>query len=121
WCMAVPQASGRELFDYLKKNAVEAPGEHRSGHEVGSVERGVAQAEQRLDETYTVAYIAHAPLEPRAAVAEWQGSKLTVWTGTQRPFAVRSELTEAFRVPEDQVRVQMPDTGSAYGGKHTGE
>jgi isoquinoline 1-oxidoreductase len=40
-----------------------------------------------------VAYIAHVPLEPRAAVAQWtrdaEGEKLTVWTGTQRPFAVR--------------------------------
>ena len=47
--------------------------------------------------------------------------KLTVWTGTQRPFGVRGELAEAFRVPEAQVRVIVPDTGSAYGGKHTGE
>ena len=41
---------------------------------------------------YTVAYIAHTPLEPRAAVAEWSGDQLTVWTGTQRPFGVRGEL-----------------------------
>ena len=61
------------------------------------------------------------PLEPRAAVAEWTDGKLTVWTGTQRPFGVRSELAEAFRVPEERVRVIVPDTGSAYGGKHTGE
>ena len=61
------------------------------------------------------------PLEPRAAVAEWQDGKLTVWTGTQRPFGVRSELAEAFRIPEDRVRVIVPDMGSAYGGKHTGE
>ena len=61
------------------------------------------------------------PLEPRAAVAEWTDGKLTVWCGTQRPFGVRSELAEAFRVPEDRVRVIVPDTGSAYGGKHSGE
>jgi len=61
------------------------------------------------------------PLEPRSAVAEWTDGKLTVWTGTQRPFGVRSELATAFRVPEDRVRVIVPDTGSAYGGKHTGE
>jgi len=60
-------------------------------------------------------------LEPRAAVAEWKDGKLTVWTGTQRPFGVRGELAEAFRVPEASVRVIMPDTGSGYGGKHTGE
>jgi isoquinoline 1-oxidoreductase len=61
------------------------------------------------------------PLEPRAAVAQWQDGALTVWTGTQRPFGVRSELAEAFRVPEEKVRVIVPDTGSGYGGKHTGE
>ena len=37
-----------------------------------------------------------------AAVAEWQDGELTVWTGTQRPFGVRSELAEAFRVPGGQ-------------------
>jgi isoquinoline 1-oxidoreductase len=65
--------------------------------------------------------MAHAPLEPRAALAQWSGDSLTVWTGTQRPFGVRSELAEAFRMPEERVRVLMPDTGSGYGGKHTGE
>ena len=43
-------------------------------------------AEAKLEAAYTFAYIAHVPLEPRAAVAEWKGDKLTVWTGTQRPF-----------------------------------
>jgi len=61
------------------------------------------------------------PLEPRAAVAEWSGDQLTVWTGTQRPFGVRSELSTSFNISEDRVRVIMPDTGSGYGGKHTGE
>jgi isoquinoline 1-oxidoreductase len=70
---------------------------------------------------YTVAYIAHAPLEPRAAVAEWQNGGVTVWTGTQRPFGVQQELVETFKVEADRVRVIVPDTGSAYGGKHTGD
>jgi isoquinoline 1-oxidoreductase len=34
---------------------------------------------------------------------------------------VRGELAQAFGIPENQVRVIVPDTGSAYGGKHTGE
>ncbi len=74
-----------------------------------------------VNRAYQIAYIAHAPLEPRAAVAEWEGDKLTVWTGTQRPFGVRQELARAFSVPEESVRVIVPDTGSGYGGKHTGE
>jgi isoquinoline 1-oxidoreductase len=81
----------------------------------------MAAADVKLEQHYTVQYIAHAPLEPRAAVAEWNGGKLTVWTGTQRPFGVRDELAQAFRIPATQVRVIMPDMGSGYGGKHTGE
>jgi isoquinoline 1-oxidoreductase len=75
-----------------------------------------------LRRTYTVAYIAHVPLEPRAAVAEWKDGKLTVWTGSQRPFGIRDEeLTEAFGLPAERFRVIVPDTGSGYGGKHTGQ
>ena len=114
-----PQLSNRELFAYLKANA----GKHdqEPADVTGSVTKAMAAAEIKLSQSYTVAYIQHAPLEPRAAVAEWQGDKLTVWTGTQRPFAVRDELAAAFRIPSQNVRVQVPDTGSAYGGKHTGE
>jgi nicotinate dehydrogenase subunit B len=120
---AEPQPSNQELFEYLKKNATEGrdPTGDGSRYEAGSVEKALASADHRLQQTYTVSYIAHAPLEPRAALAQWSGDKLTVWTGTQRPFGVRSELADAFRIPVDSVRVLMPDTGSAYGGKHTGE
>ncbi|HKP10699.1 MAG TPA: molybdopterin cofactor-binding domain-containing protein, partial [Blastocatellia bacterium] len=119
---AAAQPSSRELFDYLKSHQTEAQGyEGNSATTRGSVAEGLAAADQRLQQTYTVAYIAHVPLEPRAAVAEWQDGKLTVWTGTQRPFGVRTELAEAFHIPEERVRVLVPDTGSGYGGKHTGD
>lgn len=110
------QPGNEELFDHLKKTAAAG-----RGRPVGSVADGMAAADKKLSQTYTVAYIAHAPLEPRAAVAEWNDGKLTVWTGTQRPFGVRSELAEAFHIPEEKIRVIVPDTGSGYGGKHTGE
>ena len=113
------QPGNDELFDYLKKNATAVS--RGSGHPVGSIADGMAAADKNLSATYTVAYIAHAPLEPRAAVAEWNDGKLTVWTGTQRPFGVRNELAETFHIPEEKIRVITPDMGSGYGGKHTGE
>ena len=114
---AEPQPSARELFDYLRKQAAPSP----QGNVRGSIADGLAGADKKLEQTYTVAYIAHAPLEPRAAVAEWNKGRLTVWTGTQRPFGVRGELAEAFRIPQERVRVIVPDTGAGYGGKHTGD
>ena len=118
---SAPQPSGKDLFDALKKNAAEKHSRPEEDFLLGSIQEGLAAADKKLEQTYTVSYIAHAPLEPRAAVATWENSKLTVWTGTQRPFGVRSELAEAFRLPEDHIRVIVPDTGSGYGGKHTGE
>ncbi len=85
------------------------------------MKEGLKLADRTVEATYTIAYIAHAPLEPRAAVAEWADGGLTVWTGTQMPFRVRGQLAEAFGLAQDKVRVIVPDTGSGYGGKHTGE
>src|SRR5258708_3111003 len=116
----VPQISGREIFSYLKKNAVNKD-DDRYRKQNGSMEEGLSLAAHRLDATYTISFIAHAPLEARAAVAEWADGKLTVWTGTQRPFAVRHELASVLHIPERSVRVIVPDTGSAYGGKHTSD
>jgi nicotinate dehydrogenase subunit B len=104
------QVSERELFEHLRLTAKDAPAVSSGALEPGA-----------LQQTYKVAYIAHAPLEPRAAIAEWKGDQLTVWTGSQRPFGVREELASTFRIPEERIRVIVPDTGSGYGGKHTGE
>jgi CO/xanthine dehydrogenase Mo-binding subunit len=121
----VPQIATQDLFAYLKDHPAPPAADQRWGgpqsYEQGSLAEGRAAAQHSLAQTYTVAYIAHAPMEPRSALAEWQGAQLTVWTGTQRPFGVRSELALAFGMPEDDIRVIVPDTGAAYGGKHTGE
>jgi nicotinate dehydrogenase subunit B len=115
-------ASGPGLYDYLKQTSSSGEGDaHDSIKAIKAVTEGLAAADIKLQAAYTVAYIAHAPLEPRAALAEWDSGKLTVWTGTQVPFGVRTELASAFGIPEDRIRVIVPDIGSAYGGKHTGE
>jgi isoquinoline 1-oxidoreductase len=115
-------ASGKNLFEELRRPGRGGGGgrEPRDGAS-GSIEKGRADADIRLQATYTIAYIAHAPLEPRSAVAQWEGGKLTVWTGSQRPFGVRGELAGAFGLADAAVRVIVPDTGAGYGGKHSGE
>ena len=116
WSEPVSAVSNANLFGELEKTAT--VGDRGPQHAAGSIERGLAAAEVTLEKKYTVEYIAHAPLEPRAAVAEWSEGRLTVWTGTQRPFDVRDRLAETFHLPPEKVRVIVPDTGSAYGGKH---
>jgi isoquinoline 1-oxidoreductase len=102
WKPVAAETPSRLVYTYFKQNARDAA----SGAGVTA---------------YTVAYIAHVPLEPRSALAQWKDDAVTVWTGSQRPFGVRSELAQHFNMPEEQVRVIVPDTGSGYGGKHNGE
>jgi isoquinoline 1-oxidoreductase len=54
-------------------------------------------------------------------VAQWQDGQLTVWTGSQQPSRVQSNLCQTFGLAPDRVRVIIPDTGGGFGGKHTGE
>ena len=125
WGPPAEVPSEDDLFDQLEREAGGDDGARqlaeRTRFEEGSLEEGYAQAQHVLRARYSVAYIAHAPLEPRAAVAEWDGDRLTVWTGTQRPFGVQAELMAAFDLPAERAHVIVPDTGAGYGGKHTGE
>jgi isoquinoline 1-oxidoreductase len=111
-----PQPSRAEIFTYLKTHAQDK--EKNAGE---AVEKAYQSAPVQVQQHFEVQYIAHVPLEPRAALAVWENGKLTVWTGTQRPFGVQEELAEVFSIPKNNIRVMMPDTGSAYGGKHSGE
>jgi isoquinoline 1-oxidoreductase len=111
-----------ELADYLRAHPVDEEGWEGAFHQdSGDVDAALAAAPVRLSATYTTAYIAHAPLETHAALAEWdQEGRLTVWTGTQVPFGVRRGLAQELGVPEASVRVIVPATGGGFGGKHAG-
>ena len=97
------------------------PGEGRGAAvlaEAGDPDAALAAAAVRLDATYHAAYVAHVPLEPRAALARWDGDQLTVWTATSTPFRARQELAAELGVDEADVHVIVPDFGGGFGGKH---
>jgi isoquinoline 1-oxidoreductase len=85
--------------------------------ETGDIADGFRHADHVLEATYYVPHVSNLPMEPRAAVAQWDGDRLTVWAGTQRPFGLRSELATHFRIPESAVHVIAPDIGGAFGTK----
>ncbi len=119
WAPAAGPAE-RDLESYLRSHPIEAAGwESAQTQEDGDVDGELAAAEVRLESTYTTAYVAHASLETRVAVARWDGDRLTVWTGAQQPFAVRAALASALALDERDVRVIVPDIGGGFGSKHT--
>jgi carbon-monoxide dehydrogenase large subunit len=85
----------------------------------GDVERGFAGA--AVVERARLAYprVAGAPIEPRGVLARHDEATdhLTVWTSTQLPFGVRAGIAAVIGVPEERVRVLVPEVGGGFGVK----
>jgi nicotinate dehydrogenase subunit B len=74
----------------------------------GNLAAGEQLATAKLEQTYYTPYVAHAPIEPHAAVASIEGGQVTVWASTQTPFGLRSQVGG---------RVIAPYVGGGFGGK----
>ena len=83
----------------------------------GDLVEGERQAVDVFEHTYLDAYVAHAPMEPHAALASWEDGKMTVWASTQSPFGLKRQLVSALGLAEDKVRVMTPFVGGGFGGK----
>jgi CO/xanthine dehydrogenase Mo-binding subunit len=83
----------------------------------GDVEAGFEEADTVVEETYHTAGATHAPMEPYAAVACWDGGRLEVKTGTQTPFNMRTDLAGLFSIDEEKVRIISPPMGGSFGAK----
>jgi nicotinate dehydrogenase subunit B len=107
------------LEDWLRGHPAAGDGRWGPVEQVtGDPDAALAGGAVRLAATYHAAYIAHVPLEPRAALARWDGGELTVWAATSTPFRARRELAEGLGLAEQDVHVIVPDFGGGFGGKH---
>ncbi|MGH7762390.1 MAG: xanthine dehydrogenase family protein molybdopterin-binding subunit [Candidatus Dormibacteraceae bacterium] len=62
--------------------------------------------------------LAAVPLETNAVVAEPDGDGgIKVWTSTQVPFGVRTQIAAALGLPDAKVRVIAGDVGGGFGAK----
>jgi isoquinoline 1-oxidoreductase len=113
WEELPDQPSQWDMPDLLMRTAKDT----KVMQEAGSLEDGFRQADGILEAVYYAPYVTNAPMEPRAAVAEWQDGRLTVWAGGQRPFGLRAELAGYFDLPVESVRVITTEIGGGFGSK----
>lgn len=86
--------------------------------ERGSVEEGFAQAERTFEGTYTTQVHCAAGMEPRVALAQWDGDFLTVWKSSRGIHMLdRPALARGLGIPAQQVRVICPAMGGGFGSK----
>ncbi|MFH1350228.1 MAG: molybdopterin cofactor-binding domain-containing protein [Pseudomonadota bacterium] len=85
----------------------------------GNVEKAFAESDFIFEDTFYSQAVNHAPLEPHAALAQYDPLKgeLIIWSSTQIPFFLRRNLSSTLLVPESKVRVIKPKVGGGFGQK----
>ncbi|MGA7933928.1 MAG: xanthine dehydrogenase family protein molybdopterin-binding subunit [Kovacikia sp.] len=84
----------------------------------GNVDAGIASAAMKIENTYTTSTELHAPMEPHAIVAHWQGTdSLTVYEPSQWVALSQRTYAELFGLPSEKVRLIIPYLGGAFGCK----
>lgn len=116
------------VYDPLEAIAPEAPVIHESEHGknmsgektklgMGNIEKGFAECDVIIEETFKVPVQKQAQLETQAAVAQVSpDGRITVWSTTQTPHPTKMILAKIFRVPQSKVRVLNPPyVGGGFG------
>jgi CO/xanthine dehydrogenase Mo-binding subunit len=78
---------------------------------------GFRHADRIFEHEFVTPSVQHVSMEPHAALARFDGDRLTVTTCTQTPYAVRDALAHMFELPTSKVRVVVPPLGGGFGGK----
>ena len=74
-------------------------------------------APARFEQIYGTPTENHNPMEPHAAIASWDGDRLTMYDSTQGVFGARKRLAELLRISPDQIRVICHYVGGGFGSK----
>ena len=83
----------------------------------GDTEAGFAEADLVMEQTYNVACHSATPMEPRAAMARWEGDKVTVWKSTRGVHVDQVALAQALEIPVENVNIVGPFLGGGFGNK----
>src|SRR5262245_32007163 len=84
----------------------------------GDVEAGLRAADHVFEDRFSTAFVHNAQMEPRAAVATWEGDKLTVYTPTGGIANCRSDIARDLEMPLEKVRVVCQYMGGNFGNKN---
>jgi xanthine dehydrogenase YagR molybdenum-binding subunit len=87
--------------------------------QVGDFDQAFANADIKVDETYTVPDQAHAMMEPHATIATWEGDRVTCWTSIQQMNWGTRDLGLILGIPRENVRLISSFIGGGFGGKGT--
>src|SRR5690349_8314678 len=85
--------------------------------EVGSVDTAFAQGGKIVEAEYYAPLLAHASMEPPAALAVYRDGKVEAWAPTQSPQGARDAIAAAVGAKKEDVTVHVTLLGGAFGRK----
>jgi 4-hydroxybenzoyl-CoA reductase subunit alpha len=85
----------------------------------GDVDKGFAEADVVVADTFVGNRPYQMPIEPHAAVVRWEhhAGKLTVWSSSMAPHYLRHMLSRMFDIPQGDIRTITPCVGGGFGVK----
>jgi xanthine dehydrogenase YagR molybdenum-binding subunit len=83
----------------------------------GDVDRGLREAEVRLEANYSTPVEHHNPLEPHATIAVWAGDRLTLYDASQSVNSAQQTVAATLQIPPENVQVISRFVGGGFGGK----
>src|SRR4029079_4372948 len=81
----------------------------------GEVDAAIAAAEKPMQRTYVWPYQMHGSIGPSCAVADYKNGNVRVWSGTQNPRMLRSDLAQLLATPEAEIDVIRMEAAGCYG------
>lgn len=81
----------------------------------GNFDDAIKSAAKVVTADYNYPFIAHAPLEPQNATAQWHGDRLEMWSGTQLPQPGRALVANTLGIKEEQITLHMVRAGGGFG------
>jgi CO/xanthine dehydrogenase Mo-binding subunit len=87
----------------------------------GDVDAVFAKAARVIEAEYEWPLQSHACMGPACAIADVQADRATVWTGSQKPHAVRDGVAKLLGLPQDTVRAIWVMGPGSYGRNDAGD
>jgi CO/xanthine dehydrogenase Mo-binding subunit len=85
---------------------------------LGDVDKAFAEADRVFQDTFSSPPAQHMPMEPHVSLAYLdEHDRLNIWTASQSPSYVRTEISTTFGIPMNRIRVRVPYLGGGYGAK----
>jgi isoquinoline 1-oxidoreductase beta subunit len=85
--------------------------------EIGNVDAAFAKGGKIVEAEYYAPLLAHAPMEPPAALAVYHDGKAEVWAPTQDPQGARNAIAQAVGLKKEDVTVNVTLIGGGFGRK----